>query len=406
MYPHLFSPIAINNLELRNRIAYPALSLIYSLDSRLNERYYRFFQARARGGAGLVTVGPVGVDFLGSGLPFLSLAQDEAIPDFAEAAKLIKEAGARAWVQLFHAGAYSHPFMINNQAALAPSPVFSNYSKAEPKEMTLDQIKEVQEAFAKTAERAREAGFDGVEIIGSAGYLITQFLSPKTNKRTDEYGGNFENRVRFPRELIELMRKRLGPDFPITIRMAGNDFVPGSNTDAETPEFARVYEKAGGDAINVTGGWHESKVPQLPMHLPRSGFSYLALNIKQAVSVPVMASNRICTPEEAERILREGCADMVNLGRVLLADPEWPAKAREGRAREIRPCVACSQGCTDMAFKGKAVFLRGQPLYRVRGRAGRQADGQAKKSPGGGRGSGRPGGGCHGCADGPPGGGV
>ena len=228
--------------------------------------------------------------------------------------------------------------------------------------MTLDQIKEVQEAFARTAERAREAGFDGVEIIGSAGYLVTQFLSPKTNKRTDQYGGSFENRVRFPRELIELMRKRLGPDFPITIRMAGNDFVPGSNTDTETPQFARVYEQAGIDAINVTGGWHESKVPQLPMHLPRSGFSYLALNIKRAVSVPVMASNRICTPEEAERILREGCADMVNLGRVLLADPDWPNKAEKGRAKEIRPCVACSQGCTDMAFKGKPVFCVSNPF--------------------------------------------
>ena len=368
MYRYLFSPIKINQVEIRNRIAYPALGLLYSFDSKLNKKYYNYFQARAAGGAGLVTIGPVGVDFLGSGLPFLSLAKDEAVPDFKKATDLIKAAGAKAWVQLFHAGAYTHPFMINNEQPLAPSAVFSNYSKAEPREMTLADIKTVQEAFTATAERAKEAGFDGVEIIGSAGYLITQFLSPKTNQRTDEYGGDFENRVRFPRELIELMRRRLGPDFPITIRMAGNDFVPGSNTDLETPGFARVYERAGVDAINVTGGWHETKVPQLPMQLPRSGLAYLALNIKKAVSVPVIASNRISTPAEAERLIRDGSADMVNLGRVLLADPDWPVKAQEGRADEIRPCVACSQGCTDMAFKGQAVFCVTNPRSGYEGK--------------------------------------
>jgi len=360
-YRHLFSPIRINDLEIKNRIAYPSLGLLYSFDSKLNDRYYNYFEARAKGGAGLVTVGPVGVDFLGSGLLFLSLAQDEAIPAFTKAASLIKAAGARAWVQLFHAGAYTYPFMIDGQQPIAPSAVFSNYSKTTPREMTLEDIRAVQEAFVRTAERAREAGFDGVEIIGSAGYLISQFLSPLKNQRTDEYGGGFENRLRFPRELIKLARQRLGAGFPLTIRMAGNDFVPGSNTDLEAPLIARAYQEAGVDAINVTGGWHESRVPQLPMHLPRSGFAYLALNVRKAVSVPVLASNRISSPEEAERLLRDGCADLINLGRVLLADPEWPRKALEGRAEEIRPCVACSQGCTDMAFKGKAVFCVGNP---------------------------------------------
>jgi 2,4-dienoyl-CoA reductase (NADPH2) len=227
--------------------------------------------------------------------------------------------------------------------------------------MSKEDIREVQEAYVKAAARAVEAGFDGIEILGSGGYLITQFLSPLKNKRTDEYGGSFENRVRFPREVIELVRKKVGPDYPLTIRMAGNDFVVGSNTDTETPEFAKVYEKAGVDAINVTGGWHETKVPQLPMELPRSGYSYLALNIKKAVSVPVIASNRIADPESAEKIIRDGCADMVNLGRVLIADPKWPVKAFEGRADEIRPCVACSQGCTDEVFSGRPVFCVGNP---------------------------------------------
>jgi len=361
MYKYLFSPIKINKLEIKNRIAYPALGLLYSYDSKLNDRYYNYFKERAEGGTGLVTVGPVGIDFIGSGILALSLANDEAIPSFQKLTSIIKNCGARAWVQLFHAGAYSHPFLIDGKDPIAPSPLYSKYSKTTPREMSKEDIKEVQEAYVKAAARAVEAGFDGVEILGSGGYLITQFLSPLKNNRTDEYGGSFENRVRFPREVIELIRKRVGPGYPLTIRMAGNDFVAGSNTDTETPEFAKVYEKAGIDAINVTGGWHETKVPQLPMELPRSGYSYLALNIKKAVSVPVMASNRIADPESAEKIIRDGYADMVNLGRVLIADPEWPLKAFEGKADEIRPCVACSQGCTDEVFSGRPVFCVGNP---------------------------------------------
>ncbi len=361
MYKYLFSPIRINSVEIKNRIAYPSLGLLYSYDSKLNERYYNYFSERAKGGAGLVTVGPVGVDFLGSGLLALSLASDDAIASFRKLSDIIHDGGARAWVQLFHAGAYSHPILIDGKEPIAPSPVFSSYSRVTPREMTIDDIHEVQNSFIKAALRAKQAGFDGVEIIASAGYLITQFLSPLRNLRTDEYGGSFENRTRFPRELIEKMRFVIGKDYPLTIRMAGNDFVPGSNTDAETVEIAKVYERAGVDAINITGGWHESRVPQLPMELPRSAYSYLALNIKKAVSVPVMASNRIADPKTAESILSDGYADMVNLGRVLIADPEWPLKAFEGRSDEIRPCVACSQGCTDQVFSGLPVFCIGNP---------------------------------------------
>jgi len=359
MYRYLFSPIRINTLEIKNRIAYPSLGLLYSKDGKLNDRYFNYFQERAGGGAGLVTVGPVGVDFIGSGAIALSLAHDEAIPDFRKLSGIIKDAGARAWVQLFHAGAYSHPMFVDGQPPIAPSAVYSRYSQTTPREMTVADIHQVQEAFAQGAERAKAAGFDGIEILASAGYLITQFLSPRTNQRTDDYGGSFENRVRFPRELIELVRKRLGSNYPLTIRMAGDDFVRDSNTDTDTPEFARVYEQAGVDAINVTGGWHESRIPQLPMHLPRSAFAFLALNIKKVVSVPIIASNRISDPGSAEQIIKDGYADMVNLGRVLIADPQWPQKAFEGKVDEIRPCVGCSQGCTDEVFNGRPVFCVG-----------------------------------------------
>ena len=359
MYRYLFSPIQINRLEIKNRVAYPSLGLLYSKNGKLNDRYFNYFKERANGGAGLVTVGPVGVDFIGSGAIALSLDNDDAISDFKKLTGIIKDEGARAWVQLFHAGAYSHPMFVDGQQPIAPSAVYSRYSQTTPREMTVEDIHQVQEAFVRAADRAKKAGFDGIEILASAGYLITQFLSPRTNKRTDAYGGSFENRVRFPRELIERVRQQVGPEYPLTIRMAGNDFVPGSNTDTEAPEFAKIYEQAGVDAINVTGGWHESRVPQLPMHLPRAAFAFLALNVKKAVSVPVMASNRISDPDSAERIIKDGYADMVNLGRVLIADPEWPRKAQEGRVNEIRPCVGCSQGCTDEVFNGRAVFCVG-----------------------------------------------
>ncbi len=361
MHQYLFSPITINTLKIKNRIAYPSLGLLYSYDRKLNDRYYNFFKEIAKGGAGIVTVGPVGVDYIGSGLAMLALDNDEAIDSFRKLATIIKAAGARPWIQLFHGGAYVYPFLIDNQQPIAPSPIFSRYSKTEPREMTLEDIRQVQESFAATAIRAREAGFEGIELIGSAGYLITQFLSPLKNQRTDQYGGSFDNRTRFPRELIELIRQKLGQNFPLTIRMAGNDFVAGSNTDLETGKIARVYEEAGVDALNVTGGWHESRVPQLPMDLPRTGYAYLARNIKDMVSIPVMASNRISTPDDAESVIKDGYADMVNLGRVLIADPQWPHKAIQGRSKEIRPCVACSQGCTDEIFNGRPVFCVGNP---------------------------------------------
>jgi len=228
--------------------------------------------------------------------------------------------------------------------------------------MTLEDIQMVQESFAAAARRAREAGFDAVEIIASAGYLICQFLSPLTNLRTDQYGGSWENRCRFGVEVVRKVRERVGPDFPIIVRLSGNDFVPGSNTNREAALFARELEKAGVDCFNVTGGWHESRVPQITGELPRGGFSYLAYGIKSAVSVPVIASNRINDARVAEEILRSGQADLVNLGRQLLADPEFPNKVKEGRQAAIRRCIACNQGCMDMVFSLQEVFCAINPM--------------------------------------------
>ncbi|MCG8470707.1 MAG: FAD-dependent oxidoreductase [Desulfobacterales bacterium] len=361
MFDTLFSPITVNGLTLKNRIAYPSLGLLYSWDRKPNARYQNYFKEIAKGGAGIVTVGPVGVDFIGSGIAVLGLDTDEAIDEFKGITDTIRSQGASPWIQLFHAGAYSHPILINGQTPMAPSPRFSPYSKVTPREMDLNDITDVQEAYALAARRAVKAGFDGVEILASAGYLLTQFLSPLTNFREDDYGGSFDNRLRFPCDIIKACRQAVGDDVPLSIRMAGNDFVPQSNTDAETPRIAKAYQQSGIDLLNVTGGWHESKVPQLPMDLPRTGYAYLAATVRQATSVPVMASNRITTPIDAEKILNDGSCDMVNLGRVLIADPFWPTKAQEGRVDEIRPCVACSQGCTDQIFSGNPVSCVGNP---------------------------------------------
>jgi len=355
MFDILFEPIKINKTEIKNRIVYPSFSLLYSNDGTINDRYIEYFRERAKGGAGIVTVGSVIFDNTGMGFNAMELTCDENIPSFKKLSTAIKDEGAKAWLQLYHAGAYASSKIMKGKQPIAPSPVFSKYSKETPREMTVDEIDIIHEGFILGAERAKAAGFEGIELIGSAGYLITQFLSPLTNIRTDKYGGSFENRTRFVRELIEKMRKRLGPDFPITIRMAGNDFVPGSNTDLETPLIAKVYEEAGIDAISVTGGWHESHVPQLSRELPRGGFSYLAKAIKGAVSIPVFASNRIADPYTAEQIIKNGWADMINLARILIADPFWPQKVKDGLINEICPCVACSQGCADEFFSNRPV---------------------------------------------------
>jgi len=361
MFKKLFEPIKINGVTARNRIVYPSLALMYAYDNKINERYINYFRERAKGGAGIVTVGPVLFCKTGAGVIAPSIEFDESIPDFTKLTTAIKEEGALAWIQLYHAGAYSYPILMNGEEAIAPSAVYSKYAKNTPREMTIEDIERVKEMFTLGAERAKKSGFDGVELLGSAGYLITQFLSPLKNLRTDQYGGSFENRTRFVRELIEKMRDRLGPDYPITIRIAGNDFVEGSNTDEETPLIAKVYEEAGIDAINVTGGWHESRVPQLAMELPRGGFSFLSKNIREAVTIPVMASNRISDPHLAEQLIGDGEADMVSLGRILIADPYWPKKAQQLSEDEIRPCVACSQGCTDELFSGRPVMCIANP---------------------------------------------
>jgi len=342
-------------MTVSNRIIMPALNLNLANNGFMTNKLNDFYSERAKGGAGMLIVGGCYVDLYGKGLPsMISIESDEYIPKLAEFTEVVHKAreDVKICCQLYHGGAYTMPQIIGT-TPIAPSAVYSNFSKTTPREMTIEDIKREQQAFADATVRAKKAGFDAVEICANAGYLFTQFISPKTNIRTDEYGGSLENRLRFPIETIQLMRSNID-DFIIGYRISGDDFVPDSNTYKEK---AIIAEKLGKylDYFNVTGGWHETKTPQTTMDVPEGCYSYLAENVKNRVSIPVFASNRINNPELADQVLMAGKSDAICMGRALVADPYLPMKAKKGEIRDIMSCVGCNQGCFDAIFKMKPI---------------------------------------------------
>jgi 2,4-dienoyl-CoA reductase-like NADH-dependent reductase (Old Yellow Enzyme family)/thioredoxin reductase len=346
-FPNLFSPININNMTLKNRIVMTAMHLGYTHEGKVTDRLIDFYTSRAEGGVGLCIVGGCPIDEYGSMSSMVNLNDDRYLPGLKSLTGAVQTAGAKIAAQLYQAGRYTHSSMIGGKKPFSSSAVRSRFTGETPRALELDEIPAVQDKFAEAALRARQAGFNAVEILGSAGYLISQFLSPLTNLRMDRYGGSFENRMRFGLEVVLKVRELVGPDFPIMVRLAGNDFMPGGNTNKEAMIFASELEKVGVDLFNVTGGWHETRIPQLTMFVPRKAFVYLAQGIKSAVTVPVIASNRINDPSIGEEIIRNGEADLVTMARALLADPQLPNKARGGKSGLIYHCIACNQGCFD-----------------------------------------------------------
>ena len=351
----LFEPITIRGLSIPNRIVMPSMGLGYTEDYSFNDRFRAFYRERARGGVGLMTIGPVAIDGIGAA-PFMpgifDNRNDEPLRTFID--EIHRETETKVAIQLFHMGRNASSLFTGEQP-IAPSPIPGALTHEMPREMTLNDIARVKDAFADAAKRAVGAGFDFVEVIGCTGYLISQFLSPLTNRRGDEYGGSFPNRMRFGLEVIDRVREAVGPDIPVGIRIAGNDFLEGGNGNAEAALFAAEAVKAGVDAVNVTGGWHETNVPQLTSNVPAGAYVYLARGVKEKVTVPVFASNRLGDPHVAERALRSGSCDMVCWGRPLIADPELPKKARDGRLHEAVFCISCNQGCFDALFSGNSV---------------------------------------------------
>lgn len=372
-FPYLFSPIKINTMELKNRIVMTAMHLGYTPEGQVTEQLIDFYALRAKGGVGLIIVGGCPIDEFGGMSSMICIHDDAYIPGLKRLTDAVKKGGAKIAAQLYQAGRYTHSAAIGGRKPFSSSAVRSKFTGETPRALELDEIPGVQDKFAEAAVRAKESGFDAVEILGSAGYLISQFLFPITNLREDKYGGSLENRMRFGLEVVEKVREAVGLDYPLLMRLAGNDFMEGGNTNSESRLFASEAEKAGVDLFNITGGWHETRVPQLTMGVPRKAYVYLAQGIKSAVSVPVLASNRINDPYIGEEVLRNGEADLVTIARGLLADPNLPKKAKEGKSDLIYHCIACNQGCFDSIFQFKPVTCLVNP------RAGRE--GELKSTP-------------------------
>lgn len=349
----MFEPIRIGSLTLPNRIMMGSMHVgLEKLEDGVM-RLATFYAERARGEAGLIVTGGAGVlPEGGMGEAYCNAYRDEDIEKLRVITTQVHQAKGRIALQLFHAGRYASKEQTGYDP-VAPSPLQAPINRWQPRELSVDEIEKTIQAFADGAVRAQRAGFDAVEIMGSEGYLINQFLSPVTNKREDEWGGDFSRRARFGVEVAKRVRDAVGPDYPIIFRMSGVDLIPDSTTMDETLLFAGMLEQAGVDALNVGIGWHESRVPTIAMMVPRGAYVWVAEQVKEAVSIPVIASNRINDLRQAEAILSSGKSDMVSMARPFLADPQIVVKSKQSRFDEVNTCIACNQACLDHIFDGK-----------------------------------------------------
>jgi len=312
-------------------------------------RVARFYSDRAAGGAALIVTGGMAPNKEGGVFPGAAgLFSDQDIANHTRVTKAVHEAGGRIAMQILHAGRYAY-----GPECVAPSAVKSPISPFAPKELDEAGIEKQIADIATAAERARKAGYDGVEIMGSEGYFLNQFLVTHTNKREDRWGGSYENRMRLPIEVVKRARAAVGDDFIIIYRLSMIDLVPNGSTWEEVVMLAKEIEKAGASIINTGIGWHEARIPTIATSVPRKGWAWVTQKLMGEVSIPIITSNRINTPEVGEEIVSEGVADMVSMARPFLADADFVKKAATGRAREIAPCIACNQACLDHTFGGK-----------------------------------------------------
>jgi 2,4-dienoyl-CoA reductase-like NADH-dependent reductase (Old Yellow Enzyme family)/thioredoxin reductase len=340
MFNHLFTPLKIGNMEVPNRIVMLPMTTGYcETDETVGNRFIDFFAARAKGGAGLIIIpfSPVA-----AGAPVEpGMFDDRFLPGVKRLTAAIRAYGAKSACQLITS--YHVIFQDNLPEVVGPSAVLNQILRVAPRAITVDEIRFIVAEYGKASRRVREGGFDAVEILVGGGYLLNRFLSPVGNQRQDEYGGSLENRMRIILEIIANMKKAVGDDFPIGVRLNVDEQMPGGHTVKESKIVAQALEKAGVQLINCYTGWHESPLPTVAPSLPKGAFAHLAAAIRGAVGIPVIAANRINDPVIAEKILAAGQADLVGMGRALLADSELPNKAKAGRVDEIVPCIACSR---------------------------------------------------------------
>jgi 2,4-dienoyl-CoA reductase (NADPH2) len=348
-YPHLFQPLDLGFTQLKNRV------LMGSMHTGLEEardgfeKMAAFYAERARGGVGLIVTGGIAPNRAGWVAPFSAkLTNRRECRRHKKITAAVHAEDGKICLQILHAGRYGyHPLSV------APSAVKSPITPFKPWALSNKGVERTINAFVRCARLAQEAGYDGVEVMGSEGYLINQFIVRRTNKRTDRWGGDYENRIRFPLEIVRRIRSAIGPEFIIIYRLSMLDLVEEGSTWEEVEQLAVEMEKAGANILNTGIGWHEARAPTIATMVPRGGFRWVTEKLMGKVSVPLVATNRINTPELAEEILAKGGADMVSMARPFLADPEFVKKASQGRPEEINTCIACNQACLDHVFQQK-----------------------------------------------------
>lgn len=348
-YPHMLSPLDLGFTTLKNRVLMGSMHTGLEESPNGFEKMAAFYAERARGGVGIIVTGGIAPNEAGAVGPG---AGKMSTPEEAEEHKIVTqavhEAGGKICMQILHAGRYAyHPKLV------APSAIQAPINPFVPHELTEEEIEEQIEAFVNCAGLAQEAGYDGVEIMGSEGYFINQFIVTHVNKRTDRWGGAYENRIRLPLEIVSRVRERVGTNFIIIYRLSMLDLIEdGSNWD-EVVTLAKEVEKAGATIINTGIGWHEARVPTIATMVPRAAFTKVTAKLKGEISIPLVTTNRINMPDVAEKVLADGDADMISMARPFLADSDFVAKAEAGKADEINTCIGCNQACLDHTFQMK-----------------------------------------------------
>lgn len=372
---NLFAPFRLGNIELKNRVAMVACQTNFSQGHRITEQLKNFYAARASGGAGLIIIGFIFLVRPAEDENLLCFDHESQISEYSSLTEIIHRNGAKVMAQL----GIEHLWRKGPDSPLevvGPSNIATARHYPVVRPLMVEEIHRIEDDIVEGIVRAKKANFDGVEIHSAQGLLLSQFLSLHTNKRTDEYStSSLENRVRFLSEIVAKARKKVGADFTLTCKISGDDFIEGANTLEETVKIAPMLERIGLQGINVAAGWHNSPVPLTVSMVPEGGFAYLSEKIKKSLSIPVITGYRITSPHVAEDILVKGKADMIGLARALIADPEWPDKAKEGRFKDIRPCIVCCR-CLDRSFsERKAIFCSVNP------KVGREGETFQKTTP-------------------------
>ncbi|MGW3813970.1 oxidoreductase [Streptomyces sp. NPDC005046] len=348
-YPHLLNPLDLGFTTLPNRVLMGSMHVGLEEAERGFERMAEFYAARARGGVGLIVTGGIAPNDVGR--PYeggAKLTTEAEAEQHAGITAAVHREGGRIAMQILHFGRYAY-----HQDLVAPSALQAPISPFPPHELSDAEIEQTIDDYARAARLARQAGYDGVEIMGSEGYLINEFIALQTNRREDRWGGSYENRMRFPVEIVRRVREAVGDDFIIIYRLSMLDLVPGGSSLDEVITLARAVEAAGATIINTGIGWHEARIPTIATSVPRGAYAWVTKKVMGSVSIPLVTTNRINTPEIAEQLLADGHADMVSLARPMLADPDFVAKAEAGRPEAINTCIGCNQACLDHTFGGK-----------------------------------------------------